>query len=85
MKNQFVYTNNDIHDFKVTQQNEATAKLITMLVLLEQENPGILAFTLRMSALVSAGWKIKSSTSNPEESRFAQKILDDFLLDIKSR
>lgn len=77
MKDQFTYREKDIHEFSA--QSSDSARIISALILLERESPGLLKCVLRTIALAGNGWRLVSASSDPEASLMAQRELDEWL------
>lgn len=83
MKNTpFQNKSGDDYDFRYIGMDEDLSKILTILVLLEDEHPGLLKYILRIASLVVDNWRFSSTVSDPERSLSAQKVFDKWLQDL---
>jgi hypothetical protein len=68
---------NDIHEFDV--DSIESARIIALLIIVENNHPGYLKHVLRTAALALGDWRLTSSASDPKESLRLQQELDSFL------
>lgn len=80
ISSQFTLPGEDILD--VNFETFSQAALLAVLIEIESEHPGTLAYCVRLMALAADGWHFKATASNAGRSLKVQQELVDLLTDI---